>query len=203
VEDVLDADRNAVQRAAILAARQLVVQPACLGEGAVASDEDPGAGVLLPAIDVREALLHEIDGGDSFLPNGVGGLVDGLHGGRMELTMEPFDPDRLVQRGVECVFSCLPHGASASAVAPVVERGMRVIDLSADYRLRDPALFLGWYGEPQHDPENLKHAVYGLPELYADSIRAARLVANPGCYPQTAILGLAPLVAHQLVDLHE
>src|SRR5947209_4007086 len=55
--------------------------------------------------------------------------------GRMDLTMEPFDPDRLVQRGVECVFSCLPHGASASAVAPVVERGMRVIDLSADYRL--------------------------------------------------------------------
>ena len=123
--------------------------------------------------------------------------------GRIDLRMEPFDPASLAQRGVECVFSCLPHGASASAVALVLERGMRVIDLSADYRLRDPAVFARWYGEPQHDPENLKHAVYGLPELYSDGIRAARLVANPGCYPQTAILGLAPLVANQLVDLND
>jgi N-acetyl-gamma-glutamyl-phosphate reductase len=124
-------------------------------------------------------------------------------GGRIDLRMEPFDPDRLAKRSVECVFGCLPHGASAAAVAPLLERGLRVIDLSADYRLRDPEVFARWYGEPHHDRANLKHAVYGLPELYAERIRGARLVANPGCYPQTGILGLAPLVAGRLIDLRD
>src|SRR5205814_1520272 len=105
--------------------------------------------------------------------------------GRIDLRMEAFDPDRLAHRGVECIFGCLPHGASAAAIAPLLERGIRVVDLSADYRLRDPAVFARWYGEPQHDPRNLQHAVYGLPELYREQIRTARLVANPGCYPQT------------------
>jgi N-acetyl-gamma-glutamyl-phosphate reductase len=119
--------------------------------------------------------------------------------GRTDLCMEPFDPDRLAGRGVECVFGCLPHGASMSAVAALLERGLRVVDLSADYRLRDADLYARWYGEPHHDRANLARAVYGLPELYADRIRGARLVANPGCYPQTGILGLAPLVAGRLV----
>jgi N-acetyl-gamma-glutamyl-phosphate reductase len=123
--------------------------------------------------------------------------------GRTDLRMEPFDPDRLARRGVECVFGCLPHGASAAAVAPLLERGLRVIDLSADYRLRDPEVFARWYGEAHHDRANLKHAVYGLPELYGERLRGARLVANPGCYPQTGILGLAPLVAGRLVDLRD
>jgi N-acetyl-gamma-glutamyl-phosphate reductase len=120
--------------------------------------------------------------------------------GRVKLRMEPFDPDRLRERGIECAFSCLPHGASSAAVAPLLERGIRVIDLSADYRLRDPAAFAHWYGERHHDPANLTHAVYGLPELCGEKIAPARLVANPGCYPQTGILGLAPLVAGNLVD---
>jgi N-acetyl-gamma-glutamyl-phosphate reductase len=120
--------------------------------------------------------------------------------GRINLRMEAFDPDRLVERGVECAFSCLPHGASSQAVAPLLERGVRVIDLSADYRLRDPALFEYWYAQHHHDPANLAHAVYGLPELYGEQIRNARLVANPGCYPQTGILGLAPLIAGRLVE---
>lgn len=119
--------------------------------------------------------------------------------GRIDLRMEPFNPDRLAERGVECVFSCLPHGASSSAVAPLLERGIRVIDLSADYRLRDPAVFARWYGTAHHDPANLAQAVYGLPELYGARIESARLVANPGCYPQTGILGLAPLMARGLV----
>jgi N-acetyl-gamma-glutamyl-phosphate reductase len=119
--------------------------------------------------------------------------------GRINLAMEPFDPDRLVQRGVECVFSCLPHGASSAAVAPLLERGVRVIDLSADYRLRDPQVFARWYGQEHHDTVNLRHAVYGIPELYGNKLASARLVANPGCYPQTGILGLAPLLANRLV----
>jgi len=123
--------------------------------------------------------------------------------GRIDLRMEPFDPDQLVKRGVECVFGCLPHGAGAAAIAPLLERRIRVIDLSADYRLRDPASFARWYGEPHHDTANLKHAVYGLPEIYGKQIPAARLIANPGCYPQTGILGLAPLAAHKLVNLRD
>jgi len=75
------------------------------------------------------------------------------------------------------------------------------VDLSADYRLRDPKVFEAYYGEPPHDPANLSRAVYGLPEIYGDRLAGAALVANPGCYPQTAILGLAPLVAKGLIEL--
>jgi N-acetyl-gamma-glutamyl-phosphate reductase len=130
-------------------------------------------------------------------------LVSELHPslyGRLDLRCEPFDPDSLKAKDVVCAFGCLPHGVSAECVKPLLERGIRVVDLSADYRLKDPAVFAEWYGEPQHDPENLKHAVYGLPELYAKEIKTARLVANPGCYPQTAILGLAPLLAAKLIE---
>ena len=121
--------------------------------------------------------------------------------GRIDLRMEPFDPDRLVERGVECAFSCLPHGASSAAVAPLLQRSVRVIDLSADYRLRDPNLYAQWYGESHEDVVHLAQAVYGLPEIYGEEIAAAHLVANPGCYPQTASLGLAPLVAGKHIDL--
>src|SRR5437763_16885165 len=79
--------------------------------------------------------------------------------------------------------------------------GLRVIDLSADYRLRDPNVYAQWYGESHHDLVNLAQAVYGLPEIYGEEIKKAQLVANPGCYPQTASLGLAPLVAGQYLDL--
>ncbi len=120
--------------------------------------------------------------------------------GRIALRMEPFDADRLVARGVECVFGCLPHGVSMSTLPALLDRGLRVIDLSADYRLRDPNVYAQWYGESHHDLAHLAQAVYGLPEIYGDEIRTAQLVANPGCYPQPAILGLAPLVAGKHVD---
>ena len=120
--------------------------------------------------------------------------------GRLDLPMENFDPDKMKAKGVTCVFGCLPHGASAEAVAPLLERGMRVVDLSADYRLKDPAEYRQWYGLPHPDPKNLEHSVYGLPEFFRERIRTAKLVANPGCYPQTAILGLAPLIREDLID---
>src|SRR6516162_6072032 len=121
--------------------------------------------------------------------------------GRIDLRCEPFDADRLAARGVRCVFGCLPHGASMEVLPAVLERGLRVIDLSADYRLRDPNVYAQWYGESHGDLAHLAQAVYGLPEIYGDEIATAHLVANPGCYPQTAILGLAPLVAGKHVDL--
>lgn len=114
---------------------------------------------------------------------------------RIDLRCEPFNADRLVKAGVRCVFGCLPHGASMALLGPLVERGLRVIDLSADYRLRDPNVYAQWYGESHTDLAHLAQAVYGLPEVYGEEIASAQLLANPGCYPQTAILGLVPLMA--------
>jgi N-acetyl-gamma-glutamyl-phosphate reductase len=122
--------------------------------------------------------------------------------GRTDLKSEPFDPDALKRRGVQCAFGCLPHGVSAECVKPLLERGIRVVDLSADYRLRDARVFEAYYGEPPHDPANLARAVYGLPEVYGAKIDGADLVANPGCYPQTGIIGLAPLAANKLIELN-
>jgi len=131
-------------------------------------------------------------------------LVAELHpslASRISLRREPFHADRVVARGVECVFGCLPHGASMATLPALLERGVRVVDLSADYRLRDPNVYAQWYGESHHDLAHLAQAVYGLPEIYGEEIPTAQLVANPGCYPQTAILGLAPLVAGKHIDL--
>ncbi|MCI0459528.1 MAG: N-acetyl-gamma-glutamyl-phosphate reductase [Gemmataceae bacterium] len=131
-------------------------------------------------------------------------LVAELHPGltgRIDLRCEPFDADRLVARGVQCVFGCLPHGISMSTMPALLERGVRVIDLSADYRLRDPNVYAQWYGHSHEDLAHLTQAVYGLPEIYGEEVRDAQLIANPGCYPQTAILGLAPLVAGGHIDL--
>jgi N-acetyl-gamma-glutamyl-phosphate reductase len=122
---------------------------------------------------------------------------------RIHLRCEPFDADRLLALGVQCAFGCLPHGVSMSTLPALLERGVRVVDLSADYRLRDPNTYAQWYGESHEDLAHLAQAVYGLPEIYADEIADAHLVANPGCYPQTGILGLAPLVAGKHVDLHD
>ncbi|MHB1425590.1 MAG: N-acetyl-gamma-glutamyl-phosphate reductase [Gemmataceae bacterium] len=120
--------------------------------------------------------------------------------GRIDLRCEPLDADRLASRDVQCVFSCLPHGASMAALPALLQRGLRVIDLSADYRLRDPNVYAQWYGESHADLTHLSQAVYGLPEVYGEAIAAAQLIANPGCYPQTGILGLAPLVAGHSID---
>ncbi len=121
--------------------------------------------------------------------------------GRLALRCEPFDPDRLAARGIQCAFGCLPHGVSMATLPGLLERGVRVIDLSADYRLRDPNVYAQWYGESHGDVAHLAQAVYGLPEIYGDEIATASLIANPGCYPQAGILGLAPLVAGKYVEL--
>jgi N-acetyl-gamma-glutamyl-phosphate reductase len=121
--------------------------------------------------------------------------------GRIGLRMEHFDVDRLIERGVQCAFGCLPHGVSMSTLPSLLDRGVRVIDLSADYRLRDPNVYAQWYGESHHDLAHLAQAVYGLPEIYGDEICTTALIANPGCYPQTGILGLAPLVAGKHIEL--
>lgn len=99
----------------------------------------------------------------------------------------------------DCVFSCLPHAASAVAIAPLLER-TAVIDLSADYRLDDASVYEEWYHCSHPDPDRLGTVVYGLPELSREQIRKSKLVANPGCYTSTSILGLAPLLDAGLID---
>ncbi len=94
----------------------------------------------------------------------------------------------------DVVFSCLPHGASAALCKRALDAGRRVIDLSADFRLRDAATYAHWYGHPHPYPDLLPLAAYGLPEVHRREIAQAQLVANPGCYPTSIILGLLPLI---------
>jgi N-acetyl-gamma-glutamyl-phosphate reductase len=93
----------------------------------------------------------------------------------------------------DVVFCCLPHGTTVPVVQQALAADARVIDLSADFRLRNPADYTRWYGKEHSAPALLAEAVYGLPELHRDTIRNAQLVANPGCYPTSIILPLAPL----------
>jgi N-acetyl-gamma-glutamyl-phosphate reductase len=101
----------------------------------------------------------------------------------------------------EVAFLALPHRASMEMAARLDERGVKVLDLSADLRFRDPKVYEAWYKVPHTAPALSRQAVYGLPELHRDALRAARVVAVPGCYPTGALLGLAPLVRRGLVDL--
>jgi N-acetyl-gamma-glutamyl-phosphate reductase len=117
---------------------------------------------------------------------------------RVPLTLEELDLDRHGQ--VDAAIVAYPHGAAAELVSQLRERAVRVVDLSADFRLRDPGVYAQWYRD-HPAPELLDQAVYGLPELgYRDAIREAGLVANPGCYPTATLLALAPLAAAGLID---
>lgn len=119
--------------------------------------------------------------------------------GRLDLTLENLTPAEVTARA-DCVFSCLPHTASASVVPALLDGGCRVVDFSADYRLDTVQSFEHWYGEKHPDPARLGHVAYGLPELFREQIPAAKLVANPGCYSSCSILALAPLLKAGLVD---
>ncbi|MEX2317993.1 MAG: N-acetyl-gamma-glutamyl-phosphate reductase [Pirellulales bacterium] len=113
--------------------------------------------------------------------------------GRLDLRLENLSPGQVTERA-DAVFCCLPHGAGAAVVAALLPAGKCVIDLSADYRLHDPAEYREWYGLEHPDPARLAKSVYGLPEIYREQIKKTSLVANPGCYPTSAILALAPLL---------
>ncbi|UCD27437.1 MAG: N-acetyl-gamma-glutamyl-phosphate reductase [Planctomycetota bacterium] len=119
--------------------------------------------------------------------------------GRVDMQCEPIEPAKLKGRA-DVAMLCVPSGISMALTPALLKAGLRVIDFSADYRLEEPADYLQWYNQEHTDPDNLAHAVYGLPELYRDKIRKAALVANPGCYPTSAALGIVPLLKAQLVD---
>ena len=128
----------------------------------------------------------------------VGRRLDDLYPfHRVPIELEELDLDRHAE--VDAAVVAYPHGAAAPLVADLRERGVRVVDLSADFRLQDPEVYGRWYREHQA-PELLREAVYGLPERYREEIRGASLVANPGCYPTASLLALAPLARAGLIE---
>jgi N-acetyl-gamma-glutamyl-phosphate reductase len=107
--------------------------------------------------------------------------------------------DELDWGGIDFVFCCLPHGLTQEVVAKL-PRHLRIVDLSADFRLTDTEAYATWYGHAHHAPDLQKEAVYGLTEINRGAVRKARLVANPGCYPTASLLPLVPLLAEKLID---
>ncbi|MFH1090800.1 MAG: N-acetyl-gamma-glutamyl-phosphate reductase [Pseudomonadota bacterium] len=124
--------------------------------------------------------------------------LSGAPGGLDRLIFEEPDPQGLTLRA-EVFFTAVPHQAAMDIVPGLLEGGGRVVDLSADFRFQDPEVYGQWY-EPHRAPGLLAEAVYGLPELHREKIRKARLVGNPGCYPISVILAMAPLLKRGLID---
>lgn len=116
------------------------------------------------------------------------------------LMYEPLRKETILGKA-DLFFMALPHGESQEAVDYFFQQGKMVIDLSADYRLRDAGIYEHWYKVPHAFQATLKRAVYGLPENYRRRIKRSRLIANPGCYPTGALLGLLPAVKNTLIDL--
>lgn len=125
-------------------------------------------------------------------------LYPSLAGAYPNLVFEPYDAEACA--GLDLVFCALPHGASQVLMEDLRARVAHVVDLGADFRLRDAGLYPVWYGEAHQAPHLLAEFVYGLPELFRDAIRGAPAVAVPGCYPTTATLALAPLVRNGVVE---
>jgi N-acetyl-gamma-glutamyl-phosphate reductase len=119
--------------------------------------------------------------------------------GRLDLKLENLNATAVAKRA-DCVFCCLPHAASAEVIKDLLPAGARVVDFSADYRLNDPAVYQKWYEHEHPDSKRMAKTVYGLPELYRERIGPAQLVANPGCYPTSAILPLAPLLRERIIS---
>ena len=120
--------------------------------------------------------------------------------GLIDLKFSKLQVNQLKDR-VDIIFLAVPHKVAMSYVPGILEQGIRVIDFSADYRIKDAKVYEAWYHVEHTSPDLISEAVYGLPELYREEIRKARLIANPGCYPTGAILPSLPLLREGLVDL--
>ncbi|MGR2738564.1 N-acetyl-gamma-glutamyl-phosphate reductase [Billgrantia sp. Q4P2] len=125
-------------------------------------------------------------------------MYPNLRGHYDDLAFSEPDPHRL--GACDAVFFATPHGVAHALAGELLAQGTRVIDLSADFRLRDAEVWSEWYGQPHGAPELLEEAVYGLPEMHRERIRQARLIAVPGCYPTAVQLGLLPLLEAGLID---
>lgn len=134
------------------------------------------------------------------LPEECGNVAEvfGRFKGRCNLDIEPLQMNKLTDKA-KIALCCLPHKVSMEFVPNLLAAGLKVIDFSADYRIKDVKVYEKYY-QPHSDKENLKHAVYGLCELYRDKIKDAKLVANPGCFPTGFMLGVAPLLKNNLIE---
>jgi len=147
-----------------------------------------------PQVDVVVLTSRQHDG------KRVGDILPRLAGPISDLEFQAPAVPSLLSTEAEFFFLALPHGLAAEFAAPLIEAGRRVIDLSADFRLRDAETYLEFYGEAHSASHLLPSAVYGLPEVYRKEIRTAALVASAGCYPTSILLPLIPLLKHGLID---
>jgi N-acetyl-gamma-glutamyl-phosphate reductase len=138
-------------------------------------------------------------GGDSSAGQPFGDLYPHL-AHRIKLTIEPIDLDEISRRA-QVVFLSLPNGLAAQMTTPLIEKGCKVLDLSADYRFTDLSTYEHWYGQARTDQELALKAVYGLPELNRSRLATAGLVGCPGCYPTASLLALAPLLKQGFIEL--
>ena len=127
----------------------------------------------------------------------VSGLYPNLRG-HVDINFSEPDPESLAQCDV--VFFATPNGTAMKMVPQLLEAGARVIDLAADFRIKDIAVWKHWYGVDHACPDILEEAVYGMPELNREAIKKARIIANPGCYPTAVSLGYIPLIENNLID---
>jgi LysW-gamma-L-alpha-aminoadipyl-6-phosphate/LysW-L-glutamyl-5-phosphate reductase len=132
----------------------------------------------------------------------AGEYVFNIHPNLRGLTQLKFVPQDIseLQKNCDVVFTATPHGGSMNLIPKLIEQGLKVIDMSADFRLKNPCDYDKWYGWPHTHPELLKEAVYGLPELHREDIKKARLIGCPGCMATATILGLAPIIKADLID---
>ncbi len=154
-------------------------------------------------VELLRLLLPRSDLHVSFISSraNAGTRVDGLFSslrGFTELTFS--DPDDIVASDCDLVFFATPNGTAMSQAPVLIEKGVKVVDLSADYRIKDIATWEKWYGMTHTSPECVARAVYGLPEINRAHIADAMLVANPGCYPTTVQLGFMPLLENDLIE---
>src|SRR4030066_552012 len=126
----------------------------------------------------------------------VGEYIFNLHPNLRGLTQLKFVPMDIaeLQKNCDLVFTATPHGGSVNLVPKLLEAGLKVIDMSADFRLKNPADYEAWYGGKNTTPQTLKEAVYGLPELHRKEIKNARLIGCPGCMATAPILAVGPIV---------
>lgn len=155
-------------------------------------------GELLRLLGRHPALRAERLFGDSKAGQAAGAVHPNLGGGVASLPVERFTPEAL--DGMDLVFAALPHGESQKVAGEILDRGLKLVDLGADFRLHDAQDYARWYGEAHHAPALLHHFVYGIPELHREAIRGAQAVAAAGCYPTATILVCRPLIQVGLVD---
>lgn len=120
--------------------------------------------------------------------------------GFIDLTFSPLDMEKL-SNNCDLVFTSVPHGKSNKIVKDLYNRGIKIIDLSADFRLKNPKDYVRWYGWEHPFPEMLSRSVYGVPELHREDIRKAQLVSCPGCMAVTSLLAIKPLIQNNLIDI--